>query len=268
MRHRTAVLLSALLVLALPAAAELPPWLARGERLTYDLTYLRLVGGTVVLQAHQEAADKPFAIDMCAASSAFVSRFAPVDDRMETLLDPSRFTTLLSRKDIVEGSYRSRELVRFDPATGTARRWKNGEEKAPLRTPVPVLDTLGAIYYLRTLDLAVGGAYRLAVQSGQQIYPLTVTVSRVDTLRTILGRTEVLVIEPRFRGGGLLHAKGRLTLFLTTDSTHTPVRITSNLPFGSLTADLTRVERPLGSVLKSPCGPQAGGKETDGSQAR
>lgn len=268
MRPRPAVFLGALLVLALPAAAQLPPWLARGERLTYNLTLLRLVGGTMVLQAHQEDRAKPFAIDMCAVSSAFVSRFAPVDDRMATLLDPGRFTTLVSRKDIAEGSYRSREVVRFDPTKGTARRWKNGVEEAPLRTPVPVLDTLGSIYYLRTLDLSVGGAYRVAVQSGHQVYPLTVTVSRVDTLHTLLGRTRVLVIEPEFRGSNLLHAKGRLTLYLTTDKTHTPVRITSNLPFGSLTADLASIERPLRSVLESPCGLQAGREEIDGSQAR
>lgn len=263
-----ACLLTAAAVLALgsSASAQLPPWLLDGERLTYELSYLRLVGGTMVLEAGRQGADGPLGLSMRARSSAFVSRFADIDDTLITFLDPRRVTTLSSRKEIHEGRHRSQELVLFDPERGVAHRWKNGEEEPVLKAPPPILDTLAAVYVLRTLPLASGRTFNLEVQSGGRIYPLLVEVRGIQRMRTTGRTVDTFEVEPRFREGGLLKTEARLILWLTTDATHTPLRIRSVLSFGSIVANLQEVVRPYSPMLESEGRPDAQRKELHGPQ--
>jgi len=252
---------------ALPARAELPAWMLQGERVTMEMSWLGITGGTMVLEAHQPAGETTFRLAMRATSSSFVSRMIEVDDRFETRLDPKLVTTTLSTKNTREGSHTLDERVEFDVAAGTARRWKNGREREPLKTPSPTLDTLGAIYFIRTLPLEVGKTFSFNVQSGNRVYPMLVKVLERKNVSTAIGRVDVFVIEPAFAEGGLFGGKGKSVIWLTAASPRTVVRISSELPFGSLTASLTKVERPWQAVLESTSG-SGGGARQNGSQTR
>lgn len=260
------LLLSALagLWVAIATAGGLPQWALDGERLEYTLSYLRVIGGTLVLEQAHEPVSGVQRLRMTALSSPFVSQFTVVDDDFETVLDPVRVTTLMSCKRTHEGKRRLEELVVFDPVFGTARRWRDNVEQKPIKARAPVLDTLSAVLYLRTLPLAPGRAFKFDVQSGADTYPLIVVVTSKKRLRTASGTIETFVVQPRFREGFLAKKEGKLTLWVTTDETHTPVRIESEAPFGSLTATLTRVQRPWSSVVESGCGSRDPGKEKHG----
>ncbi len=243
------------------SAAQLPPWLLRGERLSYSLTYLGVVGGSMVLEVSRPQTDGPLHFSLRADSSPFVSRFTIVDDRMETLIDPERVTTLISRKHTREGRYSADDVGVFDPIHGTARWWRDGKATEAVPAPVPVLDTLGAVVYLRTLPLSPGKEYSFSVQSGGKTYPLVVAVSPGERLHSVLGDVQTLVVEPRFREGFLAKKAGKLVLWLSSDETHTPVRIASELSFGSLRANLASIERPWNGVIQSIRGLADQGKE-------
>lgn len=253
---------------AVQATAAVPEWVRAGERLTYTLTYLRLVGGTMVLENGPAREGAPFLIVMRAKSSPFVTRFTMIDDRFESLLDPERMTTLASRKWTREGKRSGEESIEFDPEAGTARRWKNGTDRGAVAAPVPVYDTLGAVFHLRTLDLAPGKAFQYRVHSGGVTYPLVVVVTGRDRVKTATGPVDCLVVEPRFRDGFLAKKEGKLTMWVTTDVTHTPLRIVSELPFGKLTATLTRADRPWAGMVESGSGEQIQHREEHGPQAR
>jgi hypothetical protein len=255
-------------VLAASAArAELPAWMLQGERLTMEMSWLGITGGAMVLEAHQPAGDSSFRLSMRATSSSFVSKIIEVDDRFETRIDPKKVTAILSTKNTREGSHTLDERVEFDVAAGTARRWKNGREREPLQTPTPTMDTLGAIYFIRTLPLEVGRTFAFNVQSGNKVYQMQVKVVERKNVKTALGRVDVFVVEPSFADGGLFGGKGKSVIWLTADAPCTVVRISSELPFGSLTASLTKVERPWQAVLESTSG-SGGGAKQDGSQTR
>jgi Protein of unknown function (DUF3108) len=260
---RPLTLATAVLILAqCPLArAELPDWLQQGERATYSVSYLGLVGGTMVLEASLSSDPVAVHLAMRTTSSAFVSRFFTVDDQLETLLDPVRMTALLSRKRTREGKHSLDETVRFDADAGTARRWKNGRERQPLRTPPPVLDTLGAIYVLRTLALAPGASFQLQVQSGDRVYPMVVAVVETRRVSTELGPMNVFVMEPRFAQGGLLGGKGKTVLWIGVEPPHDLVRIAAELPVASLVARLVKIERPWRAMVESSSEPGGNGKE-------
>jgi len=263
---RVAALVMAALI-ATSAAAELPAWMLQGERITLEMTWLGITGGTMVLEAHQPAGESTYRIAMRARSSAFVSKIIEIDDRFETRIDPDRVTAVLSTQSNREGKRTLDERVEFDPVAGTARRWKNGRERDPLVTPAPVMDTLGAIYFIRTLALEVGRTFTLTVQSGNKVYPMQVAVLERKTVKTELGRVEVFVIEPRFAEGGLFSSKGKSVIWVTAEPPHTLLRISSELPFGSLVASLTKVERPWAGVVESSRG-SGGDAKPDGAQTR
>jgi hypothetical protein len=254
-------------LIAMPAAAELPAWMLQGERITLTMSWLGITGGTMVLEAHQPAGEPTYRIAMRATSSAFVSKIIEIDDRFETRIDPDRVTAIISTQNNREGKRTLDERVEFDPVAGTARRWKNGRERDLLTTPAPVMDTLGAIYLIRTLPLAAGKTFTLTVQSGNKVYPMQVAVLERKMVKTEIGRLDAFIIEPRFAEGGLFSSKGASVIWVTAEAPHTLLRISSELPFGSLVASLTKVERPWAGVVESGRG-SGGGAKQDGSQTR
>ncbi len=235
-----------------------------GERLTYELTYLRVRSGTLTMEVSPTPDAPTVRVVSRAVSSPFVSRFARVDEQLESILDPSLATVLLSRRHTLDDGAVREEVVVFDPEHGTARRYKDGSEREMLVAPVPILDTLSSLFWLRTLPLAPGREFRLTVQSGARVYPLIVSVGAATRLKTRTGTQLVLPVVPRFREGGMLRQKGTLTLFVAQDPWHTPLRIRSELAFGSLTATLERVERPWNSMVESSGSSERHGRESDG----
>lgn len=243
---------------------EAPAWLTEGERLTYDLTYLRVTAGTLTMEASRRPGHQTIRLASRAVSSPFVSRFAKVDEQLESILDPRLATTLISRRHRLDDDRWKEEIVIFDTARGVARRWKDGQEKETVPAPAPILDTLASLFWLRTLPLEPGRDFRLTVQSGQRVYPLDITVSGPDHLKTASGPYRALTVVPRFQEGAMLRQKGKLTLWVTDDPTHTPLRIKSELAFGSLTATLASVERPWSPVIQSNGGSEGYGRESHG----
>jgi hypothetical protein len=237
-------------VLATAAGAQVPRWLSRGERLTFTVSYLGLEAGTIVLEADQPQDDPGFWLAMRVTSSPFISHLATIDDKQVTLLDPVRFTTLSSHKRTREARYRVDEEIRFDPILGVARHWKDGSERASFPAPAPVLDTLAAIYFIRTLPLAPGRSFRMRVQSGDSVFPMEVAVIERREEETALGRLDVLVVEPRTAEGGLLLGKSGGAMWFTADTRHMLVYVAADLPFGSLKATLTRADWPWRRIGK------------------
>jgi len=235
-------LLPALAGVAL-ATGQVPAWLPpEGEKLTYALSYLHVVAGTMELAA--QATGEGVRLSMVATSTPAFSRIFTVNNRIETLLRPNPLSLLSQHASIAEGKRRFEETVVVEPERQLARRFRDGQEKNSVAVPDPVLDTLGAIFALRTLDLAPSRAFALNVLSGKGVYPLLVVVTGRATVKLAPGKTESYVVEPRFRQGGLLKSESKLTLYVSTDGRHVPLRIVSQLPFGSISATLQAASPP------------------------
>lgn len=232
-----------------PASAADMPWLGEGEKLTYALSYLHVVAGTLELAAVPEGENLRLA--MTATSTPSFSRIFSVNNRMETLLSRNPLSLLRQEASIAEGKRRYSEVLVVDSAAGVASRTRDGREKGQVRVRIPVLDTLGAIFALRTLDLAPSRAFSLDVISGKEVYPLVVVVTGRQTVKTGPAKAETFVVEPRFRSGGLYKNESKLVLYVTQDRRHIPLKIVSRLPFGSLTATLIEASPPWQEVVHS-----------------
>lgn len=233
--------LAAVAALLLAAADQTAPepLFSAGETLDYSLTWLRMSGGSARMTIAPVPADATkFRITSVAETSPSFSRFYRVKDEIETIVDRSTLSTLHFRKLLREGN-RNRDVTTvIDPAKHLAVH--RGDEFTTV--PTPVFDPLSLIYHLRRLDLTPGKVHRFPVFADGKLYTLEATVTRRDVLTTPAGTFRTVVVQPQMEAGGIFRDdKGKLTIWYTDDARHVPVRITSEVKIGTITATLRRV---------------------------
>lgn len=221
---------------------NLPRAFQSGERLTYDLSWLNISAGTAVMEVtdsgngehHHPAAT----VVTTARSSPMVTKFYPVDNRVESQID---LDTLLPR----HMTFRRREGKRkndfdytFHHQDGTVTAVKDGASET-LSIPPATQDAISCLYFVRsTLPLKPGAVLAMNVHHDKKNYKLEVRVEDVEMLKGPWGELEaarVLVVMP-FQG--IFLNQGNVRVWFTTDDRRIPLRMKAKVIIGSITADL------------------------------
>jgi hypothetical protein len=79
--------------------------------------------------------------------------------------------------------------------------------------------------------------------SGKKKYKLKVLCHRRQTITVPAGRFKTIVVEPKVVGVGLFKAKGKLTIWLSDDAHHMPIKMSSKIPVGSISANLVKTTK-------------------------
>ncbi len=268
LRLPVVLVLIALVAMAGSAVAGQDAALARvyreGERLVYDITWLSIKAGEATLEAQglvQLNGQRAYHLVTTARSGPVISKFYRVDDRTESYLALNPMRTLRFDKHLREGRYRHSSQTLFDHERGVAtfrhldfsqvprtavrpeeaeRYGKYLSEEYPL-TP-GALDELSVLYYVRTLPLRVGATVGARVFASKKNWELEVKVLGRETLETVLGFRETLVVEPLLKFEGIFQRKGRVVVWITDDAERIPVQMQSEIKIGSFVARLTRRE--------------------------
>ena len=232
--------------LSLPAKAGESPVLARqpfqvGERLTYDISWLNITAGTAVMEVvgMEGTQDRSLAkLITTAQSRPAITRFFPVDNRIESELDlvalvPEHMT--FRRR---EGKKKEDWEYVFHHKEGTVTAVKGGASES-LPIPSGTQDVISCLYYVRSaLPLKPGASLTLNVHHDKKNRDVKVLVEEIETLEGAWGKIEtarVLVIMP-FQG--LFLNQGNIRVWFTTDERRIPVRMKAKVIIGSIVADL------------------------------
>jgi len=212
-----------------------------GERLTYEIRWLNILAGTAVMEVGDGGivGDRPLAkLVTTAHSGPMVTKFYPVDNRVESLVDP---TTLQSD----HMTFRRREGKRkndfdytFHHREGTVTVIKDGVTET-LAIPPETLDIISCLYHVRnTLPLNPGSSMTMNIHHDKKNYKLNVRVEEVESIEGSWGKSEtarVLVIMP-FQG--IFLNQGNIKVWFTTDERKIPLRMKAKVIIGSVVADL------------------------------
>jgi len=233
------------LTFCFPAAAVESPLestrpIQPGERLTYDISWLNVSAGTAVMEVTEGgASEHPKAtLVTTARSSPMVTRFYPVDNRVESHIDldsllPERMT--FRRR---EGKRKNDFDYTFHQKEGTVTAIKDGTSDT-LQIPPATQDAISCLYFVRsTLSLKPGASLVLNVHHDKKNYKLEVRVEEIETLKGPWGKREVarvLVVMP-FQG--IFLNQGNLRVWFTADERRIPLRMKAKVIIGSITADL------------------------------
>ncbi|SPP65611.1 conserved exported hypothetical protein [Nitrospira lenta] len=212
-----------------------------GERLTYDISFLNISAGTAVMEVGPGDAvgNHPSGrFITTAVSSPKVTRFFPVDNRVESLTD---LTTLLPERMTFrrrEGKKKEDIEYVFHRNDNTVSATRGGVTEV-LPIPAETQDLISCLYYVRSLlPLKPGASQALTVYHDKKIRQIEVRVEKIELLDGPWGNLEaaqVLVIMP-FQG--IFLNQGNIRVWFTTDERRVPLRMKAKVVIGSIVADL------------------------------
>jgi len=237
-------LVLATLLIASPAfASTLDSIVARGETLDYNLTWLRITGGSLRTTIGLVPNDPTrVRITFMARSSSSFAFIFKVRDQIESIVNRNDLSTLRYEKHLNEGGRIKDDTTIIDERRRIATRRRPNHDTEEIIVPKPVFDPLSLLYHLRELDLAPGKTHRFAVFADGKIYTLEANVTGRQRLETPAGTFDTVIVEPKMQGGGVFRDEdATLTIWYTDDARHIPVRIRSEVKVGTITATLRAI---------------------------
>lgn len=221
-----------------------------GEYLKYRIHYGLVNAGIAELRVLEETRvhGRPtYHIVGSGGSVGMFNLFYKVDDRYETYLDRSALVPWKFIRDVYEGGYEINREIDFDHYVDSAYS-SNGKSYA---TPENVQDLLSAFYYSRTFDvdgIQVGDELEITTFLDHEVFPLRLRYIGDDLVKTKFGKVECMKFQPIVLVGRVFKEAEGMYLWATKDENHVPVRLQSELLFGSIKMDMIDydgVRRPI-----------------------
>ncbi len=214
------------------------------ESLLFDINWGFINAGQANLELLQGKKENHWKIQSRAWCNDFFQTFYPVHDTIFSIIDKNGIYPIHFEKNLHEGSYEAHIKSWFDQEKNTAWLQDTVVDIKPFTH-----DILSAFYFIRTQKLEVGKEFTMAAVSGKKKYDLKVICHKKETISVEAGTFKTIVVEPKVTGVGLFKAKGKLTIWLTDDYRHMPVKMTSKIAVGSITAELIKYSIPSGSNI-------------------
>jgi hypothetical protein len=210
-----------------------------GERLVFDMKYGFITAGQAVMMipAYEWVeGNQCYQVQFTVKSTPTFSFFFEVVDRYETYLDVKETFPWRFEQHIKEGKYKRDFSAIFDQRAHVA---KTTEGNFPI--PANVHDILSAFYYARTLDFSKsrpGDKVLLQNFYKDKTYPLAVKFLGRQSIEVDAGTFNCILVEPMVQEGGLFKSEGRILLWMTDDERKMPVKVSTKVLIGSITAEL------------------------------
>jgi hypothetical protein len=174
-----------------------------------------------------------------------------VRDKFESWVDAKSFTPLRYAKTVREDDYFNQDVAIYNYKD----KWlKNKEGKIDITDKT--MDIAAAIYYLRNWDYnnkKVGDKFPLDIYLDNKIHNLSVTYAGEETLKTDVGKIKCIKLKPQLVVDRVFKDEDAMTVWVTNDKNHIPVRIQTDIHVGSLKVDLMEYQNlrnPFNSLIK------------------
>jgi hypothetical protein len=230
-----------------------------GETFTYKVSWKIFDAGVATLTLGDRLLyqdEEVYRITATARSTGIVSTLFKVFDVFESYLQARDLCSRKITKRIREGRRHHDTVVNFDLKARQARMEDRDLDRPELpakrfESPIPpcVQDVVSAIYLIRTKNLKVGERLNFPINDGGKTYDVDVEIQAAETIKTPAGMFQTVRLEPKVFEG-LFNKKGRMFVWITTDSDRMPVQLKAKINFGTITAALTKVTK--GSTPSPP----------------
>ena len=223
-----------------------------GERLTYEVSWLNLTAAIAVLEVvPTEGREGPSSLAKLigtAQSTPIITKFFPVDNRVESELDLDTLTPehLTFRRR--EGKKKEDIEYTFHQKEGTVTVVRGGMTES-VSIPAGTHDIMSCLYYTRAvLPPKPGASLKMNVYHDKKNRPVEVRVEGIETLEGGWGRVETVRVRVIMPFHGLFMNKGDIHVWVTNDERRTPVRMKAKVVLGAIVADLVDGWSGVGGV--------------------
>ena len=223
-----------------------------GERLTYEVSWLNLTAAIAVMEV--ASAEGKGGISSTAKligtaqSTPIITKFFPVDNRVESELDLGTLTPAHLTFRRREGKKKEDIEYTFHQKEGTVIAVRGGTtESVPI--PAGTHDIISCLYYTRAvLPPKPGASLKMNVYHDKKNRPVEVRVEGIETLEGGWGRVETVRVRVIMPFHGLFMNEGDIHVWVTNDERKTPVRMKAKIVLGAIVADLVDGWSGVGNV--------------------
>lgn len=236
-------------VTALAHSNNLPAlWFPVGEETRYNIYWGVLhVGSARVSTDWVEQNGEPrLRVRHVTKSNRVIAQLYPVEDVVETLIDPASFLPVYFRTKMSEGRYRNDEITVFNHAAGYGEQgsFKNGHVKK-FKIDPDTRDVVTLMFWLRREPFTVGATNQYRVMADEKLYDLLVKPTRTEEHEVAdYGRMTVTRIDPEAAFNGLFIRKGKMTAWISDDERRLCTKVEAEVPFANIHIALAEVRGP------------------------
>jgi len=175
-----------------------------------------------------------------------------VRDKFESWVDAKSHTPLRYAKTVREDAYYHQDIAVYNHK----EKWlKNKEGKISITEHT--MDVASAIYYMRTFDYKnkpIGHKFPMDIYIDNQLHNLSVKYVGKEEITTDLGKVACIKLKPQLVVDRVFKDQDAMTVWVSDDENHIPVRIQTDIYVGALKVDLTsykNLKNPFSSLSGS-----------------
>jgi len=160
-----------------------------------------------------------------------------VRDRYESYYDAKKMIPLKSVRTVSEGKYKKYEETIFDHKNNTATT-----KKGAFKIPADIQDVISVVYQSRNLNFSnykAGDKIAFNLFLGSEIYNMYIKYIGKETVKTKYGNIKTIKLMPLLLKGNVFKGGEDMTVWITDDNNHLPVKIESQLSVGSIKVNLS-----------------------------
>lgn len=228
-------------------------WFPVGEQLTYKIYWsifpvaeTRVTSG---LFEEEEGEEKRIllAIKATTTSYALLDAIYPVNDFIESVVDPATFKPLRFVRRLSEGRYRLNEITTFNHQEHIAH-WKHliKNDARDFAIEDDTRDLISFMFFMRSQKLEPNRTYNYRVMADEKLYDLYLNTKNYEQLNlSKFGVVRCLYIQPEAKFQGLFVRVGRLQVWVSDDKRCLCIKAVAKAPvIGAIKLLLDKVEGP------------------------
>lgn len=173
-----------------------------------------------------------------------------VRDRYESYIDTNTLKPIKFIRNVDEGGYKIYENISFNDQTNTAVT-TNGVFK----TPDCIQDVISSIYYARNIDFSrykADDKIPFNMFLDNQVYNMYIKYMGKETIKTKYGKFRAIKFKPLLIKGSMFEGGEKMTVWVTDDPNHIPIRIETPIVVGNVKIDMMQYKNlryPLSSLV-------------------
>jgi Protein of unknown function (DUF3108) len=174
-----------------------------------------------------------------------------VRDKYETYIDTATMQPLKFVRNVNEGGYKKYQNITFNKTANTAIA-----TDGVFKVPACVQDVVSAMYYARNLDfskLRPDDKIPFSMFLDNEVFNMYIRYMGKEEVKTKYGKFRAIKIKPLLLKGQIFEGGENMTVWVTDDANHIPIRVESPLVVGKVKIDMmsyANLRHPLTSLIK------------------
>jgi hypothetical protein len=174
-----------------------------------------------------------------------------VRDKYETYIDTATMQAMKFVRSVNEGGFKKYQNVTFNKTANTAVT-----SEGVFKVPTCVQDVVSSVFYARNIDfskLNPEDKVAFSMFLDNEVYNMYIRYIGKETIKTKYGKFNAIKFKPLLLKGSIFEDGENMTVWVTDDDNHIPVRIESPISVGKVKIDMMSYENirhPMTSLIR------------------